>query len=175
MRARAKARWSPTVSRVTSLTVSAGALSGLAGGAAMLALLLASLSLMGQDPWLLPRAIAASLLGVTALVGGAPVIALGLALHLGVAAAWGVLFAMIFATSRGTVGVATMIGVFYGIMVLLAMSALVVPWADPTLRARVQLFPGTWLAAHLLYGVVLSLAPRLDGVELRRAPPLRPY
>lgn len=175
MRARAKARWSPTVSRVTGLTVMAGAFSGLVAGVVMLALLVVSQALPGQDAWLLPRAIAASLLGVTALVSGWPAIVLGLVLHLGVAAAWGMLFAMIFATSRGTPGVTAMIGVLYGIMVLLAMSALVVPWADPTLRARVQLIPGVWLAAHVLYGVVLALAPRIDGVELLRPTPPRPY
>ena len=72
-----------------------GAIAGICGGIAM-AFVMSLLSLaVGQGPWQLPKRLAGVLIGPNAKNGGAPAIALGLALHFVLSAGFGALFALV--------------------------------------------------------------------------------
>ena len=57
-------------------------------------------------------------------------------------------------------GAAVGLGVGYGIVVMLVMTFLVVPWANPTMSARIPMMMFAWVIGHILYGMCLGLAPR---------------
>lgn len=72
-----------------------GAIAGLCGGLAM-AIAMSLLSIgVGQGPWQLPKRLAGVFIGPQAKNGGAGVIALGLAIHAILSAAFGALFAVV--------------------------------------------------------------------------------
>ena len=48
----------------------------------------------------------------------------------------------------------------------------VMPALDPTMYARVQLEPWTWMTAHLVFGAGLGVLPAAQhAVRVRRHPP----
>ena len=81
----------------------------------------------------LMQSIAGALLGRAAFRGGAATMALGLALHLAVAAGWTLVYAALRATSgrlrelTATTGGAVVVGAVLGVLIWLAMDLLIVP------------------------------------------------
>jgi hypothetical protein len=137
--------------------VSAGAVAGVAGGVALAA---AAVFAAGGDRhavWSALQAPAYPLLGTLAL-SGRPVplaLLLGAALHLGVAAAWGVLFGIAVEGQARTRLPA--LGLLWGIAVYVIMFGLVLPMIDA--RTLAAVFPARRaLCGHALYGLVTALS-----------------
>jgi hypothetical protein len=138
----------------------AGAVAGIAGGALMAALALLNSAAAGAGFWTPMRSVAATILGVNAFLGGAGAVLLGLAIHFSVAIVWGVLFTLVVPRDMGK-GAALACGIGAGLFIFLLMTFLVVPWADPVMRATVDRAWGAWLVEHLVFGMCLALAPAL--------------
>ncbi len=138
----------------------AGVVSGIIGGVLMAMFAMFYMGAIGMGFWTPLRGIAATLLGVNALVAGAGALVLGVMIHMVASMGWGVLFALaIPRTARA--GAALAYGLGAGIVILLVMTFLVMPWADPTMRARVDLMWGSWIVEHLIFGVGLAFTPAL--------------
>src|SRR5215470_6589014 len=131
----------------------AGAKAGLAGGVAMAFYLMLYAEFWGAG-FLLPlRLIAATFFGVDGLIGGTGVVLIGLLLHLGISIVLGVVYAL-FPRRTTTTFHAMLGGIGFGVVVLLISTFLVLPAADPVLRARVSLFPMAWFLSHVIYGAL---------------------
>jgi hypothetical protein len=151
----------------------AGIVGGLFAGLCMMAFAVLYDGLAGRGFWLLPNLFAATLLGVDALVEGVGAVFLGLGIHAIVSIAWGILFAFVVARRLPVVR-ALGWGVPYAFLAWATMTWAVLPWADPTLYARVRLTGNAWLAAHIVYGVasfVVVLALRIFPRPGRAASP----
>lgn len=133
---------------------------GLLGGAIMAIATMFYTATIGEGFWAPMKFIAATFLGVNALIGGAGVIVVGLALHLVVSAAWGSLYALV-ARRDAPLGPSLVLGLVASVIILVVMSFIVMPICDPTMWARVNLMWGMWIVAHLLYGAALALVPTL--------------
>jgi hypothetical protein len=138
--------------------LSTGAISGVAGGALMAFFAMAVCALTGYGVLFPFKAAGAAFVGVDALVGGAGVVAYGMALHLLAAAAFGMLFAAGARRTAASPSGAVVGGVAYGLLILLLMTYFVLPLVNPALRERVVLMPGSWFIHHVLYGLGLALA-----------------
>lgn len=146
-----------------------GALAGLIAGTVMAAVAVAYEVSIGAGAFLTPKLIAAAFVGVNALIGGAPVVALGVAVHLAVSAFWGIVFAALLPRDSSTpVGFAT--GVMYGAAIWVVMTFLALPALDPVMRERVALGMGVFAAEHVLFGAVLGWSLSV----LRLAPDIEP-
>jgi hypothetical protein len=146
-----------------------GAAAGVAGGV----LLAGVLHLFGGvDARLFARLIAATVLGTEAGHGGDTALALGMVLHLLVAAGWGVLFAAALARRR-TVGGALLDGLLFGLFVMAVMTFAAVPAFDYALWDQVAPHFGWWTAAHLAYGAVVALSLALAAGLPLRAPAVK--
>lgn len=148
-----------------------GAASGIIAGAVMGVFAMTYMAWAGAGFFALPRGTAASLLGVTALVGGAGTITLGLFLHFVTAAFWGILFASIIRKDTPA-GKAFWGGLAYGVGMWAVMIYGVVPVLDPVMQPRVAMMPGAVFIAHLVYGACLFVTPALRRRYAER--PLRP-
>ena len=140
--------------------LAAGAIAGAFGGFLMAALGMAYGSWVDTGFWLPAKVIAATVLGVEAMVGGPATVALGLILHLAVTAALGAVFAALLARSA-TSGAALALGFAFAAVVYATVTWAVLPWANPTMKARVDLTPAAFFAQHLLFGAALGLVPHL--------------
>jgi hypothetical protein len=141
-----------------------GALAGLVGALVMigaLALLPGSLGVVDAG-----RGVAATWLGLGALLGGPEVVLLGLLTQVVVAVAWGVVFSLFVRDDTDTV-VAVAIGLVWGAASWLIMVWGVLAAADPVLYARVALDPWPWLVAHLLFGATLGATPWAERAVAR--------
>jgi hypothetical protein len=139
---------------------SGGVSAGLRGGALSAAVLCLHYWLAGAGFWLPMKAMAALWLGPPALLGGAGTDALGLFTHLAGAAALGGLFAAVLGRRAGT-GLSLVAGLAAGACVWALCRSPIVKAADETLWIRVNLSPGWWLFADLLYGASLARVPHL--------------
>jgi hypothetical protein len=149
--------------------LASGALAGLIAGTVMAAVAIAYEVSTGAGAFLTPKLIAAAFLGVNALIGGAGVVALGVAVHLAVSAFWGIVFAALLPRDSSTpVGLTT--GVMYGAAIWVVMTFLALPALDPVMRERVALGMGVFAAEHVLFGAVLGWALSV----LRFAPDTEP-
>lgn len=137
----------------------AGALAGLIGGIVMAMFAMTVTAIMGQGVWMPLRLIAASILGVDALVGGVGVLMAGLIMHMMAS----VIFGLIFAAIVGAAGPAMAFGagIVYGIVIWAGMTYIGLPIADPTMQARVVMMGGPWFVEHLIFGGMLFLTPLL--------------
>jgi len=137
-----------------------GAVAGLTGGFFMMVFLVLDAAGLGMgypEPLL---EIAASFIGPRALVGGPSTVVLGLFLHFVVAAVWGALFGVLLPRDIGG-GPALSYALGAAFVVLLGMTFVALPLFDPTMRARVPLYWGSWFFGHVLYGIGLALTPLL--------------
>lgn len=141
----------------TRRAVAAGALAGLLGGLVMALASMLRSDAAGAGFWLPMRNIAAVWYGVEALIAGTGAILVGLLTHTVVSAAWGGLFG--FAAGRdSSIGIALLMGLGYGIAVLLVMTLGILPWLNETMAARVALQPiWFWLGVHLLFGGTVGI------------------
>jgi hypothetical protein len=136
-----------------------GALSGIAGGVAMVGVAGISAAAQGLAPEYALRIIGESFVAPEALDGAAKA-AFGALVHLATAAALGVLFAGLVARDFPTT-CAMGAGVGFALFTLGLMMSLVVPWANPGFRAGMQAIGGAWVIAHAIFGLTLGLAPAL--------------
>ena len=149
--------------------VAAGALGGMIGGTAMMFFLMFDLGGLGLGFVSPYAAIAATFLGPVALVGGPGALVLGGVIHVVVCVALGILFAALVPPRTGG-GPALAYGLTAGIVTLLVMSFLILPWADPTLDSRVRFFEVSWAFAHVLFGIGLAFIPALRRVLTAPSP-----
>ncbi len=138
----------------------AGALAGLAGGVAMLVLAALLAMVLNQERWLQLKLIASLLLGASATAtsgfAASPVL-LGLALHLGLAALLGVLFALLMqraAALPSSLGLPEVAGPLFGLLawgiIYFAIAPLIVPGVLAIATASL-------LIQHLVYGAITGL------------------
>lgn len=152
--------------------VDGGLRAGLFAGVVMLVVGMIISAASGAGFWTPLRLAAASVLGVDALIGGFGAALLGLALHLGAAAFFGVVFAALvdrdLAADR-----ALLAGLVYGVGVWAFMTYAGLPAFDRTMLPRVRLAPGAWFVMHLVYGACLWQTPdykwRYGGAGAQRA------
>lgn len=100
------------------------------------------------------KLIAATALGRAALHGGPGTILLGIAIHLAIGAAFGIVFAAIVPRYANATAV-FFASLLYVTLVFAAMTYLVLPWADSTMYHRID--QGWFFAYHLVYGTSLAL------------------
>jgi hypothetical protein len=150
-----------------------GIQSGAFAGIVMALLLMLVSAAKGLGFWQPLSAIAASVLGVEALVAGPGGAFLGFALLLIVSAILGVLFWAILRPSTSS-SAAVSWGVLYGVVIWAVMTYGVVPSADSTMRARLALMPGWWFACVLVYGACLGWAPGMRQRRVSVLPPRTP-
>lgn len=134
--------------------ITGGIVSGLAMGVVGMVYSLAA----GTGAFLPLKLIAASVFGVTAILGGPGVVFVGLVLHLVISAFWGTVFARL---NPLDIPAGTVIGngVLFGIIVWAIMTFLALPVVDPTMYQRIGLSPGMWFFQHLVYGAFLIFVP----------------
>lgn len=77
------------------ISLAQGIIAGLCGGVAMALAMMALGAAVKQSPWHMAKRLASIVLGPSAKDGGAPVIALGLAMHVVFSAGFGLLFAIV--------------------------------------------------------------------------------
>lgn len=139
-------------------TTRAGIISGLIAGAVMALVMMGHSSAAGMGLWTPIKAIAATWMGVNALVGGFGTVVLGLATHFTCAAFWGAIFSSLI-WRREVVAAAFWEGLVYGVAVWLIMTYIGLPIFDQTMMPRVGLMPGWWFYDHLIYGACLCVTP----------------
>ena len=135
-----------------------GALAGLVG--AVLFALVAGIGAIadGLDTLSPFRTIGATFVGPAAL-GGLLVVVYGLTLHLATSVTWGVFFAALLPRDVSW-RVALVSGFLYGLLVMLVMAYVVLPWANPLLRQSAE-GSAAFAISHLVYGGALALVPAL--------------
>lgn len=153
--------WMTTKGDRTASAV-AGMEAGLISGVVMmLALMVYSFS-TGEGFFFPLQQIAATFMGVEALIGGTGTILLGAVIHLVVAAGLGLGFGLMLPPGSSD-AVAASWGVAFGAAVWLMMTFAVLPIFNPIMADRVSLYSGWWFAYHLGFGAVLGLTPSLAG------------
>jgi hypothetical protein len=142
------------------IAATAGAVAGLVGGFAMILVAMIYSAIIGEGFTFPLKEIAATFLGVEAIIGGAGTIILGALTHFVVSAAWGAVFGLALpadSTSSASYGW----GLAFGVGVWLVMSFVALPIFDPVMNDRVALYSGMWFAYHLVFGVVLGVTPEI--------------
>jgi len=145
-----------------------GVVAGVLGGIVM-ALFLAVCALeAGMDPLHPLRVIGSTFGGPEALEGGGGVVAFGAALHLTTSALFGVVLAALIPRDFPS-GCAIGVGAAYGLFTLGVMMSVVVPAVNPLFRPEMQPVGGSWVIAHVLYGLALGFVPALRRRLAREA------
>lgn len=139
-------------------TLRAGIVSGLIAGLVMALVMMGHSSSAGMGFWTPMKSIAATWMGVNALVGGFWTVVLGLASHFVCAAFWGAIFSSLI-WRREAVAAAFWEGLVYGVAVWLIMTYIGLPIFDQTMMPRVGMMPGWWFYDHLIYGACLCVTP----------------
>jgi len=147
-----------------------GPVTGVIAGVIMAFVAMLTTAAQGLGFWLVPKMIAATFLGVDALVGGAGAIILGVIIHLIVSALFGLLFA--FLTPRIISASSDFgLGIIYGVIIWAVMTFIILPIGNEVMRDRVALMPFAWFVQHLVFGGSLALTPyfeRLSSPEAYR-------
>lgn len=135
--------------------VGPGIAAGLAGAVVMGLIAMIVAAAYGTGFWTPMQLIGATYLGVD--WGDAPLWAagLGIATHLVIGAAFGVLFVALTRNVHN-MGAKIAAGLAYGAAVYLFMTYLVMPWADPVMYVAIN--KGLFFLYHLAYGLTLPLA-----------------
>jgi hypothetical protein len=136
----------------------AGAVTGAAGGALMMATLMVQSAAMGYGALFPLNLVGATFRGPEALVGGAEVMLSGLLLHALTSLVFGTLFSMAV-LRRPRLAPTLVVGIAYGLLILLFMTYVVLPYANPIMRQRVIGAPGTWFFCHVAFGLGVGTAP----------------
>jgi|GEM_PF-1859446 len=148
-------------------TIMAGAGSGIVSGLVMALVAMLVSASAGHGFWFPPKLISGVLIGVNSIIGGPGSVMLGLIIHLAVSAFFGIVFGAVFGRVRDS-RIAFTRGLVFGIGVYLFMNFLILPWANPTMNARVDLQPGWWFFEHLVYGGMLFMTPNMSQYLLNR-------
>lgn len=134
--------------------VARGVVGGLVSGAAFLALTMWFATSVG-DPAEAPLLMISTILeGDDAMMSGSASTATGLGVHLGLSAAFGLIFAMV-ASRLKTNGAIAVAGTAYGALLYLLNFKVLAPVAFPVFKMANDPFE---LVVHMVFGTVLSLA-----------------
>lgn len=137
-----------------------GIATGILGGTVMILILMITTAARGLGFWTPLQSLAATFLGVEALVGGTWTMLLGLAFHLAVASVLAFVYAALVGRTA-SFGGALLTGAAYGLAIYAFMSFFLLPMVNPVMAARVALLPVVWFFAHMAFGATLALAPLL--------------
>jgi hypothetical protein len=138
--------------------LAAGIAAGLIGGVLMLGFMIAYAGATGAGATTPLKALGAFVYGVEALVAGPAAVLVGALIQLGFSIMLGILFALIVSRRTSTVA-ALFAGIVLGIAIWIAMDLFVLPFANPTMAARIALIPLAYFIAHLLFGFGLATTP----------------
>lgn len=145
-----------------------GPVAGIIAGIIMAIVSMLITAAMGMGFWLVPKMIAATFLGVDALVGGAGAVILGVIVHLIVSAILGLIFA--FLTPRIISASSDFgLGIVFGVVVWAVMTFIVLPLINDVMRDRVALMPFAWFIEHLVFGGSLALTPYFERISAPEA------
>lgn len=156
--------------------LASGAVSGIAGGVVMIAFVAIAAMTEGISPAQPLADIGETFIGAEAL-GVAAKVTLGAILHLATSAAFGIVFAGIVPREFST-QCAMGLGAGVALFAMGFMMSVVVPWVNPGFRAASHLIGGSWVIAHVLYGLTLGMAlplRRWISREASEAAPPRPF
>jgi hypothetical protein len=148
----------PAARQLVGEIVEAGLLAGAIGAIALAIVVGIATAVAGDGFFEFPRYVAVTFVGLEAADGGAGAAALGLAVHLAVGALWGLGLAS-FLGREVRPGYAALVGLAYGLAVLLFMTFAVLPSVNAYLRNRITSVTWPWFLAHLAFGLGCSLAP----------------
>lgn len=140
------------------VAATSGAVAGLISGVAMILVAMIYSAAIGEGFSFPLKEIAATFVGVEAIIGGAGTILIGAVTHLIVAAAWGAIFGLAL-PADSTPTAAYGWGLAFGVGVWLVMSFVALPIFNSVMADRVALYSGMWFAYHLVFGVVLGTTP----------------
>jgi hypothetical protein len=136
----------------------AGALAGGAGAVLMMVWWMAQAAATGYGPLFPLNQVGAAFRGAEALVGGPTVMLSGLFLHAVTSIVFGTLFSAAV-TTKTRLPSSLIGGMVYAMLVLLFMTYVVLPYANPIMRPRVVASPGAWFFSHVAFGLGVGLAP----------------
>jgi hypothetical protein len=131
-----------------------GLVVGLFSGAAMALVWMVLTGIFRHDFFEPMRLVASGAWGYSATEGSTGAVALGVVVHLLVAAAYGVIYAALARKLPASKGVFA--GLLYGFVVYLFMRYAIIPWVAPPLVTRVT--PWILLVSHLVYGLLLGVS-----------------
>ncbi|GEJ56023.1 hypothetical protein [Anaeromyxobacter diazotrophicus] len=163
--------WSGRAGGLAAEIAFAGGVAGTLAGAAM-ALFFALLGTWRGLGWLgVLQGIGGVFYGWAAMGAGPPAF-WGLVLHFAVSVALGVLFAAIVRRNAEPLASVTA-GLMFGLAVWAVMTWVVIRVIDRPLADVVDHMAFGWLAAHVVFGLVLGLASQLRGIAAGEEPPRR--
>jgi hypothetical protein len=149
--------------------IAAGALAGFLGGVCMGILTMALSASAGMGFWHPIELMAGVFYGVDAILGGVGPAITGLIVHLVVFTGLGAIFGAMLPLQQSSR--TTGWGLVYGAVCWAVITFLALPLVNQTMKDRVDLAPGWWFAAFLLYGAVLGATPGIRlaiGREVKR-------
>ncbi len=143
--------------------VATGAVAGVLGAVAFALCAMVESAAAGQGFWGPIKLLAARGFGWNAFPGSAGVLLLGVVFHLFIGAVLGMAFGAL--TRKVTSwGASLAAGLAFGVVVWALMTWLVLPTLDAPLSAWARSVPVLWFLDHLVFGLVLGLAPSLRKV-----------
>ena len=151
------------------IALSAASAAGVVAGAAMfLAAVLYTTFATPLEPLLPAKNVAATWMGVDALIGDSTAIAVGILTHIVASACWGLVFGLV-GGGRTRLGPSLALGLAVGIVAWAVMTWVALPAVNSVMAERVDVLPAWWwFTLHLLFGLGLGLfaplfaRPRLD-------------
>jgi uncharacterized membrane protein YagU involved in acid resistance len=153
--------------RQVELRARAGVLAGLVAAIGMGILAMVISYSLGEGAWFPFDLITGVFFGVSAVLGGPELAALGVFMHLFTGAVLGMIFAVLVSPLE-TARQAFWEGVIFGVLVWLVMSYLILPLLNPTMAERVAVVSGWWFLCHVAYGTLLYITPEIHrGFESR--------
>lgn len=147
-------------SAVMRYNIMDGVIAGVLGAAAVaLSSMIYATVATPEEGWLPMKMVAATWLGVGALIGGNATVALGLATHFGTSIGWAIVLALLLGRRRNP-GVTLVASFLWGaVVVYFLMTWVVLPHLDPVMSARVAVQPGWWWwLLHAIFGIVVGLS-----------------
>jgi len=148
--------------------IGAGIAAGIIGGGVMAAFMTVYAAITRDDMLMPLRVLGATFYGPGALAeNNAGILVWGFAVHLLTSSVLGVIFAWL-AVPGIPPRAALVSGIVYGMLVLLVMTYLVLPWSNPTLYNRIPMMMSAWWMAHILFGMCIPLAPAFVRRSQRR-------
>jgi hypothetical protein len=152
--------------------IAAGAIAGFLGGACMALLTMILSASAGMGFWHPVELMSGIFYGADAILGGAGPVITGLIVHAVLTTGLGALFGAILPYQQAEASRATGLGLIYSVLCWAAVTFLVLPLINQTMKDRVDLAPGWWFASFLLFGIVLGATPAIRsaiGREVERA------
>jgi hypothetical protein len=138
----------------------AGLAVGVLGGAAMALFMVFAAAVNGLEPLAPLEAMGETFTDQDAPHGRPSFLVYGIFLHLAVASLVAILF-LAMTPTEFTTTCAAVTGIGFTVLVMATMSMVVLPAANPELRAAMPALGGSWVIAHALYGVALGFGPGL--------------